>query len=111
PRGAPGGWSRGALRDAGHPVTPLAAKVAASLTPSRRSLLESVSAGLYSQAALVATGIIVARTLGPTDRGYFAFLLLLESVVRQLGALGLPAALTYFLARNPDRERAVLRAV
>ena len=67
--------------------------------------------GLYGQAVLVITGVVVARSLGPTDRGHLAFILLLESIVRQVGSLGLPAATTFFIARNRAQAYSVIRTV
>ena len=57
------------------------------------------------------TGILVARALGPVDRGYLAFLLLVEAVVRQVGALGWPAATTYFIARRREHAYDVVGAM
>lgn len=71
----------------------------------------SVAASLVGQAALVVTGVIVARALGPTDRGHLALLLLLPSVLLQVGTLGLPLATTYFIAREPAHELHVRRSV
>jgi len=81
------------------------------LTSSRRPVVGSILAGVFGQAVLVVTGVIVARALGPADRGYLAFLFLLESVVRQVGALGLPASTTYFVARNRAHAYDVVRAM
>ena len=81
------------------------------LTPSRRPVLGSILSGVYGQAVLVFTGVVIARALGPTDRGHLAFILLLESVVRQIGGLGLPAATAFFIARNRAQEYGVVQAV
>ena len=81
------------------------------LTPSRRPVVGSIASGLYGQGILVITGVVVARSLGPTDRGHLAFILLLESIVRQVGLVGIPVATTYFIARNRDQAYDVLRAV
>jgi O-antigen/teichoic acid export membrane protein len=64
-----------------------------------------------SQGALVVSGVLVARALGPTDRGYLALLFLLPMVLQQAGTLGLPLATTYFIARDPAEERHVKRVV
>lgn len=81
------------------------------LTPSRRPLVGSIASGVYGQGVLVITGVIVARSLGPTDRGYLAFILLLEAIVRQAGSLGLPGATAYFVARNRPQADGVVRKV
>jgi O-antigen/teichoic acid export membrane protein len=81
------------------------------LLPANRPVAGAVIASLYSQAALVVTGILAARSLGPTDRGYLGLLLLLPTVLEQVGAMGLPLATTYFIASDRTREAAVLRAI
>lgn len=42
----------------------------------------------------------MARQLGPADRGHLAVLLLVPTVLWQIGGLGVPLALTYSLARG-----------
>jgi O-antigen/teichoic acid export membrane protein len=64
-----------------------------------------------SQGALVVSGVLVARALGPTDRGYLALLFLLPIVLQQVGTIGLPMATTYFIARDPTEERHVRRLI
>jgi O-antigen/teichoic acid export membrane protein len=97
---------RGSIRAATELVRP-----SAWLTPSRRPLVGSIASGVYGQGVLVITGVIVARSLGPTDRGYLAFILLLEAIVRQVGSLGLPPATAYFVARNRTRADRVVRTI
>ncbi len=72
---------RGSIR-AAHRARP---SPSAWLTPSRRPLVGSIASGVYGQGVLVITGVIVARSLGPTDRGYLAFILLLEAIVFAVG--------------------------
>ncbi|MBJ7519188.1 MAG: oligosaccharide flippase family protein [Solirubrobacteraceae bacterium] len=48
--------------------------------------------------ALLITGSLAARILGPTDRGYFALLVLVPSLVCQVGGLGISLALTHYVA-------------
>ena len=81
------------------------------LTPSHRPVVGSIASSLYGQAVLIVTGVVVARALGPTDRGHLAFILLLESIVRQVGSLGLPVATTFFIARNRAQAYDVVRTV
>jgi O-antigen/teichoic acid export membrane protein len=57
------------------------------------------------------TGVLVARALGPTDRGYLALLFLLPIVLQQVGTIGLPLATTYFIARDPTEERHIRRVI
>ncbi len=82
-----------------------------TLVPARRAIAGSITVSLYGQAALVVTGVLTARSLGPTDRGYWALLLLLPAVLQQVGTFGLPLATTYFIATYHRRERLVLQAV
>jgi len=74
---------------------------------ARRALLGSLLAGGMSQAVLVVSGVLVARALGPEDRGYMALVLLVPSLVALVGSLGLPLALTYFVARSPENARSI----
>jgi O-antigen/teichoic acid export membrane protein len=83
----------------------------ARLTPVRGAVAGSLAASFFSQGALVVTGVLVARTLGPEDRGYLALLFLLPAILQQVGTLGLPLATTYFLARDRSQERAIRRAI
>ncbi len=75
------------------------------------ALVGSVAASFFSQGALVVTGVLVARTLGPEDRGYLALIFLVPGILQQVGTLGLPLATTYFIASDPSREGAVRRAL
>ena len=77
------------------------------MVPARRALAGSLAAGLFGQAVLLVTGIIVARALGPTDRGYLALLVLVPAILQQVGTLGLPLATTYFVARDAGDEARV----
>jgi O-antigen/teichoic acid export membrane protein len=70
-----------------------------------------VFASFAGQGLLVVTGVVVARALGPTDRGYLALLFLLPTVLQQVGTIGLPLATTYYIARDPTEERHIRRLV
>lgn len=65
----------------------------------RRPLTASFSVSLAIQAANVVTGILLARTLGPHDRGALAAVILWPSLLATVGSLGLPEAVTYHAAR------------
>lgn len=78
---------------------------------TRGPLLGSLAASFFSQGVLVVTGVLVARTLGPEDRGYLAFVFLVPAILQQIGTLGLPLATTYYIAGDRTRERAVLRTI
>ena len=54
----------------------------------------------------IATGVLLARTLGPELRGALAAAILIPSLVAPLGVLGLVEAISFFVARRsaPDGE-------
>jgi len=91
--------------------SPLVEPESRARIPDRRPLAGSILASFWSQAAVVVTGILTARSLGPTDRGYWALLVLVPAILQQLGTLGLPQATTYFIASHRRKEPAVLRAI
>jgi O-antigen/teichoic acid export membrane protein len=55
----------------------------------------------------VVSGVLVARSLGPEDRGYLAFLVVVSGVCGLLGSLGLPTAATYYIAQSPSTARRI----
>ena len=69
-------------------------------SPLRQDTAETIFAGIAGQAVLVISGILVARALGPERRGYLALLVVFPAILSQLGSLGLPQAVTYFIAMN-----------
>ena len=71
----------------------------------------SLASAAVAQVALVITGVVAARTLGPADRGYLALVILVPAVLHGVGALGLPRAVTYFIANDPAHETSVVRAI
>lgn len=66
---------------------------------------------LSIQGLNVVTGILLARTLGPNDRGTLAAVLLWPMVLAAVGSLGLTEAVTYFTARASERARDLLGTV
>jgi O-antigen/teichoic acid export membrane protein len=80
-------------------------------SPARRNLALTVGAGLLVQLMLVVTGPFLARLLGPAGRGDLAALMLWPIVLVQLGGLGIPAALTYYISRGARREETMRRAL
>ncbi|MEZ5156465.1 MAG: oligosaccharide flippase family protein [Solirubrobacterales bacterium] len=76
-------------------------------SPSRRNLFYTVGAGLLIQLMLVVTGPFLSRLLGPAGRGDLAALMIWPAVLIQLGGLGIPAAVTYFLSRGTDRRETI----
>ena len=66
---------------------------------------------LQGSCVLVASGILVARALGVEGRGQLAVIVLVPSVLSQLGTLGVPLALTYFIAKDPEGGSPLLRSL
>jgi O-antigen/teichoic acid export membrane protein len=66
----------------------------------QRALGASLGASGIIQLLTIATGIVLARSLGPHGRGELAALLLWPAVLTALGSLGVPEAVTYFTARR-----------
>lgn len=79
--------------------------------PVRRALMASVLTGLCGQAALIISGVIVARMLGVENRGNLALLTVLPLLIAQFGGLGLPVATTFEIAREPSIARPLLRSL
>lgn len=71
----------------------------------RRASAESVLIGLAGQGALVISGVLLARSLGPQDRGYVALLMLWPIVIAKVGELGIPNAAAYYIAREQPSFR------
>jgi O-antigen/teichoic acid export membrane protein len=72
------------------------------------TLIGSVVSGLGGQLALIVSGVLAARMLGPENRGYLALLILIPTAISQLGSLGLPLAVTYELSRDQLTGRGAL---
>lgn len=77
--------------------------------PVRRALIASVATGLLGQAALMVSGVAIARMLGVENRGDLALLLVLPLILAQFGGLGLPLATTFQVARDPSVTRPLLK--
>jgi O-antigen/teichoic acid export membrane protein len=74
----------------------------------RRASAESVIVGFLGQGSLVISGVLLARLLGPQERGYAALLMLWPIIVSRLGELGLPNATAYYIAREPRSFRHIV---
>jgi len=65
-----------------------------------RAMTGSLVVAAVSQGVLIVSGVLVARSLGPEDRGYLALLPVVPAVCALIGLAGLPPALTYYIARD-----------
>lgn len=72
-------------------------------------LISSIATGLGGQFAVLVSGVLAARLLGPEDRGNLVLLVLIPMAISQLGNLGLPLALTFEFSRNEATARGALR--
>ena len=75
------------------------------------ALAGSLGTALLGQGSLVVSGTLAARMLGVEQRGYLALAVLLPSILGQVIHLGLPQAVTYYVARDPSCAPALLRRV
>ncbi len=64
----------------------------------RGPMLHNVGAAVGVQFALLVSGTLSARLLGPEGRGYAAILTAWPSAIGQLGAVGMSLAATYYLS-------------
>ncbi len=76
-----------------------------------RASFGSIGASFFGQSALVVSGVLSARTLGPQNRGYLALLAIWPLILVRLGGMGLPMALPYYLARSPQIRRTIVQRV
>ncbi len=71
-----------------------------------------VAFNVLGQAAALAiafaTSVVLARLLGPSDRGLLAIMLLASSLPVALGSFGLPVAMNYFASRNATPPGTIL---
>ena len=75
---------------------------------AHRSLSGTLAAAGVAQVLSVLSGVLVAISLGPQDRGYLAFLVVVSGVCGLLGSLGLPTAATYYIAHAPSSARRIV---
>jgi O-antigen/teichoic acid export membrane protein len=95
-------------------------ELAVAVTPPKRSrwrsgasraMGASLLASGMSQVVLIVSGVLVARSLGPHDRGYLALLILVSGICVLLGGLGIPSAATYFIARDRRHAREIVASL
>lgn len=76
-----------------------------------RRIAGSLFSGFVTQAALALSGILLARALGPGDRGYLALLFLWPTILFQLADVGLPIGGAYYISRNPVAAGAIAHSL
>jgi O-antigen/teichoic acid export membrane protein len=76
-----------------------------------RAMAGSIATGVMSQVLLVVSGIIVARALGPEKRGVLALVFVLSQVATQVGSLGVPLSVTYWITAMKANPRSLLRGL
>jgi O-antigen/teichoic acid export membrane protein len=81
------------------------------LRPTYLSTLGSMFASTSAQLALIVSGICAARILGVHDRGQLALFAIVPLILTVMGALGVPVATTYFIARDPENARGIVSVV
>jgi O-antigen/teichoic acid export membrane protein/O-antigen ligase len=74
-----------------------------------RKLGGSLVASGTAQVLLTMSGVLVARGLGPEDRGYLALIVVVSGICVLVGSVGLPTAVTYYVARQPAGAREIAR--
>ena len=72
-----------------------------------RSIAGSLGASAGLQLLVIVSGVLVARSLGPLDRGYLALLIVISTLCALAVTLGLPTAVTYYIARDPSHARRI----
>ena len=81
------------------------------LSGRARKLAGSLIASGAAQVFLIASGVLVARGLGPEDRGYLALIVVVAGICVLVGSVGLPTAVTYYVARYPPGARSIARSL
>jgi O-antigen/teichoic acid export membrane protein/O-antigen ligase len=81
------------------------------LSGRARKLGGSLMASGAAQVLLTMSGVLVARGLGPEDRGYLALIVVISGICTLLGTVGLPTAVTYYVARYPAGARSIVRSL
>lgn len=76
-----------------------------------RQIGGSLGASVVIQLSLLASGILTARSLGPTGRGDLAILFILPSVALQLACVGVPSAVTYYVARQKGAAGTIAKSL
>ena len=75
-----------------------------------RSVAQTAGFNVAAVAAGGLGGIIIARAVGPTVRGEYAAVTAWMGVLQIVGGVGQPAAVVYYVAREPSRAREYVAA-
>jgi O-antigen/teichoic acid export membrane protein len=70
-----------------------------------RTIVSTAGFNIMATIASGLTGIILARALGPTIRGEYAAITAWFGIALVIGQMGQPAALCFYVAREPGRAR------
>jgi len=77
----------------------------------RSFMNRAVGGSLFATGALqlmvIVSGVLIARGLGPEDRGHLALLVVVSTVCAALGTMGLPLAATYYIAHDQRHARRI----
>jgi O-antigen/teichoic acid export membrane protein len=75
------------------------------LASADKATIGTIAAGMLAQLGLVVSGIIAARALGPSDRGYLAAFQAVAVAGSFIIALGVPVAIAYYVAHDESIAR------
>jgi O-antigen/teichoic acid export membrane protein len=84
-------------------------RAVAKVVSAPLAMVGSIATGVLAQVVLVISGVVLARTLGPENRGILALVLVLSAIATQIGSLGIPASVTYWIAAKEMTPRLLLR--
>src|SRR5437899_231218 len=89
-----------------------AAQSARKPTPWRQAVRGAmpvtVATTLLIQMVTLVSGIILARSLGPSDRGVVAAAMLWPTLLASIGGLGIAEGITFFSGREANRQSTIL---
>ncbi|WP_255574178.1 lipopolysaccharide biosynthesis protein [Cryobacterium sp. TMT2-23] len=79
--------------------------VIGGLTARRHAVTHAAGANLLIIGLSTVAGIVVARSMGAEGRGYYAAIMAWFALAQVVGEVGQSGAVTYWVARDPDRGR------
>jgi O-antigen/teichoic acid export membrane protein len=77
----------------------------ARLSSFRRNVMTTTATNILATVAAGLTGVLIARSLGASDRGIYAAVMAWFGLLLVVGEVGQTAATTYFVAKDRDRAR------